>query len=741
MIMLVGVCELHAQTRPRRPVKSKPRNVTNTDGNIITINYPNAVDLTVFTDYVSRTLDLKIIYTDELKSQEVIFRPGEIQVPRDQLLDLLRSMLKMRGLALVAGEMDGWLQVVRTEDLQRHVKALRRDNDNTAVSSNVVVTQIVSIRSDNMAAISKQIRPFLSSGRASVMEIPDKGLLMITDYESSVAKALKIVELLDSDPVDAQVISIAIRHYDANTMADRVTQTLANKANLEGRKRRDVSIQADPNTGSVLVVGMSEGINEVQKLIRQFDVPSALTRPTVAYALTYISVQRLQNLIEEVLLAGSEQRSDIQLFPDEATNRLYVSAPQELHERIQALIKDEDVKAFEASRPVRIYKPKHRLAQELIGTLSEILPNVTSADITLRAGAVSESSIDSSARGNDIRSQDSANRQSGDTDSETLAGTRTNVQRVVGEDFVLTADQHTNSIIAIGPREFHAKIETLIEELDHRQPQVLIEMTLVAVTFNDSFSLAVELANEEQPGSLQSLVFSSFGISDIDIPTGVRELSPGGGLNGIILGPHETPIVVRAIAAHGNSRIIATPKIVLSDNTTATIANVEEEPFTSINASDTVATTSFAGFESAGTTMNVTAHIAQGDHLALDYSFSFSNFTGGSDVGVPPPRSTNSFSGTIELPDQHTVVLGGLVTDNETDSATEVPLLGRLPLIGALFQTSDRIHTRSQIFAFIKPTVLRDDQFADLKLITETEIEHAHLVNDDYPPSEFLWMR
>lgn len=218
-------------------------------------------------------------------------------------------------------------------------------------------------------------------------------------------------------------------------------------------------------------------------------------------------------------------------------------------------------------------------------------------------------------------------------------------------------------------------------------------------------------------------------------------MNPGGGINGIIMGPDETPFLFRAIAAHGNSRIVTTPKVVVSDNTTATITSVEDAPFTSINASDTVATTSFAGYESAGTTLTVTPHIAQGDHLTLDYSFNFSNFTGGGSVGVPPPRTTNTFSGKVVVPDGHTVVIGGLVTDNEADSVTEVPLLGRIPGLGVLFQSSDRARTKTRIYAFIHPVILRDDRFADLKLISRVERDEAEFAETEHPEGEYSWMR
>ncbi len=70
-----------------------------------------------------------------------------------------------------------------------------------------------------------------------------------------------------------------------------------------------------------------------------------------------------------------------------------------------------------------------------------------------------------------------------------------------------------------------------------------------------------------------------------------------------------------------------------------------------------------------------------------------------------------------------------------------MPLLGRIPIIGRLFQSSNRQKTKTKIFAFIRPTVLRDDKFEDLKHITLQDLERAELNMDDPPPGEPLWMR
>lgn len=735
-----------AQTRRRRPRAPSPSRNAPRRADVITINYPDSVNLSAFVDYVSQAMDLKIIYGSELKSQSIVFRPGEVDIPKDQVLNLLRSMLRMHDLALVKGDVDGWLRIIPSKDMQRHMREIR-DGDAGAIdaASSRVVSQVVRIKSKDYQGILKHVRSFLSSSKASIIEVPSKGMFIITDYESAIAKAVAIIELIDVAPVAARVVNVAVQHHDAASIVERVVQVLNEKARLEGGESLQVSMQPDLTGGGILLIGSEADIAEAESFIRRFDVPHDDLRPTVAYVPQHISADRLQFLIENVVAGDFAKSGALTVFLDSETNRLYVTGPPPLHAKIDALLSKEDVEPTEASRPFRIYRPRNRLARDLISILSEVLPVVSVS--TVRQGATFVGDSPPKVPPGPNRPPGSSSPGSvppvppAQVPIESIAVGTDQVKRVEGSDFVLSYDEHTNSLIAVGSREFHVKLEALILELDKRKPQVMIEVTLVAVTFNDSLSMGIELANEETLGDYASLFFSSFGLSDIDIATGARTFSPGGGFNGVIVGPHETPFIIRAIAARGNSRVIATPRMLLSDNTSATLNSVEEEPFTSINASDTVATTSFAGFESAGTTMTVTPHITEGDHLSLDYSFSFSNFTGSGSVGVPPPRTTNSFSGTVDIPDTFTVIVGGLVLENESDSVTEVPLLGRIPIIGAFFRTTDRARTKSRVFAFIRPTILRDDKFADLKLITETELEEAQLSNRDFPESEHQWMR
>ena len=313
---------------------------------------------------------------------------------------------------------------------------------------------------------------------------------------------------------------------------------------------------------------------------------------------------------------------------------------------------------------------------------------------------------------------------------------------VEGEDFKLTVDEATNTLIVVASIAQHAEIEKLLVQLDKRRPQVLIELKLIAITVSDSLTLGIELESLDLGDGTDYLLFSTFGLSGIDPTSGVRTLNPGVGFNGVLLRPTDVPIVMQALATRANARTLAAPRLLISDNATGTLSSVDQSPFTSVNASNTVATTSFAGFADAGTTVTVTPHIAEGDHLSLDFQLTFSSFTGtSSGAAIPPPRSSITLASTVEVPDGYTVVVGGLVVESPSDSISEVPWLGKLPLLGPLFQSRSKSHTRSRIYAFIRPIILRDDEFEDLKFLSAEQVQAAGIKDGPMPVAEPLWMR
>ncbi len=283
--------------------------------------------------------------------------------------------------------------------------------------------------------------------------------------------------------------------------------------------------------------------------------------------------------------------------------------------------------------------------------------------------------------------------------------------------------------------------ERLIRMLDKRRPQVMIEVTLVTLDTSNNFSLGVELSKADAVGANgQYLTFSSFGLSTADAATGALTLTPGVGFNGILLDPDSVNVVLRALASEGRSEVLSAPRVLVNDNATASLSSVAESPFTSVNASDTVATTSFAGYASAGTTVSVSPHISEGDHLMLQYSLTLNSFTGEGAAGIPPPRQTNTLSSEVTIPDGYTIIVGGLNRKDAAESISKLPILGDIPILEYLFSSRSKNRSENTLFVFIRPVILRDDQFEDLRYLSAQDRKLADLP-EDAPTSEPMLMR
>lgn len=111
-----------------------------------------------------------------------------------------------------------------------------------------------------------------------------------------------------------------------------------------------------------------------------------------------------------------------------------------------------------------------------------------------------------------------------------------------------------------------------------------------------------------------------------------------------------------------------------------------------------------------------------------------------SDTGdLPPPRQTNEIDSEITIPNGCAVIVGGLTRADLSDTASMVPWLGELPFLGQLFGLHSRADAQSTLFVFIRPMILRDDQFADLKYLSDRDLRAAEMP-PNFPTSQPLLM-
>ncbi len=102
---------------------------------------------------------------------------------------------------------------------------------------------------------------------------------------------------------------------------------------------------------------------------------------------------------------------------------------------------------------------------------------------------------------------------------------------------------------------------------------------------------------------------------------------------------------------------------------------------------------------------------------------------------LPPPRQENKLQSTVSVPDGYTVVVGGLEVESKSKATSEVPLLGRIPLLGALFSDQSRSESKTRFFVFIRTSVMRSATFEDLRFASTQDLAAAK-VEDGWPRLE-----
>lgn len=710
----------------------------------VQLNFGDQVELRVLVDYVSQRLGVKILYDEQVQGNQISIKaPGE--VPASSLLQVLESALRMKGLALVDADIAGWKRIQRIEQLQNVAKSQDAQSAIAEFGPNIAVTQTFPLKFFDPQQLNQIVSPFLTQPGANSVTIDDPPMLIVTDYATNVLRIAKLVESIDVARADVIVGFHEVRHASADRLATQLTEIASSKTS--GTSATPAKISHDERTHNLIIVGTRQQVDEVIGLARTLDTPLGLQ--TRMFAVEFTTAERLERLSKQLLSSeAGEDRLQTTLDVDE--NALFVRSTPEFLQRIEEIRRSIDVPTPQARLPIQFYKIKHVPVRQIWEALRAIERETTDG-----AGPETPFNTDGRLRVFDRRAVPGPNRYDGgiggapplppaqqpaEPPANSQGGLNTGMVEGVGEAGLLgraqvSSDPNTNTLIVVAEPDVQRFYAELIERLDQRRPQVLIEAKLVIINTTDDFSLGIEVSGGDRDGAVRLLGFSSFGLSDVDATSGALALVPGAGFNGTLVDPDVADVVVRALTSHNRARVISAPRILVNDNAIGLLTSVDEVPFTSVNASQTVATTSFAGFAEAGTTITVTPRIGEGDEIELEYQITLNTFTGGGGDGVPPPRQTDELRSEITIPDGHTLIVGGLNRSTNSQDNTGIPFLEKLPLGRYLAGSETRNSDCSSLFVFIRPVILRDDKFADLKFLSEQDRRKA-AIPSDLPYSE-----
>jgi general secretion pathway protein D len=384
----------------------------------------------------------------------------------------------------------------------------------------------------------------------------------------------------------------------------------------------------------------------------------------------------------------------------EPTNSLLVNATAEQHVRIAQILSYVDSEMQEDEIPYKVYP----LENQSPNHLKEILEPLVQETVLDKEGKIES------------------------------------VMRKQDELITIVSDPNTFSLIVYASKKNQEWIATLIEKLDKRRPQVLIDVTLVQIEKTDAFDYDLNLiqsfpdlvSTSGLTGAIMPVIEGSNNLISTLLDSGRDrfvdfQASSGAGTG--FYGDKHINFLLTAMQTKGYGRVLAKPKILVNDNEEG-IIETKDTTYVEVTTGTVIQGTTAGTVQTsvnydpyeAGITLTITPHISRGDLLRLDIDLQRDDF--GIITGEKPPDVAGSnISTTVTVPDGSTIILGGMLKLNQSKGGTKVPILGDIPLIGGLFRSTSNNDTQKNLYVFVKAEIIRpsDADFAqsDLERISE----------------------
>lgn len=666
------------------------------------------LDLAELLNFCSAGLELPIDYDPRQVSGRVLIRTGR-GVSGHSLWAQVNRILVNRKLACIQAPGEETLTIV---ELPMATRLARLEPGPAEDAQAGFIKALVPLRQQPPHDYLNSLRNSMSVEGTTLLSMPDSDHMLVVGLKEQVLEIVAALQAFAGGSGAPVVREYSATHLPASTLISFVQKIGKELCNPNGRPLAG-ALHANPSSNTVVLVAPEDDAIIWEGLIERFDQVESISTRT--YSPAHHNLHAVVKLLEDTIGTTSMNPptpDNWNVVTDDLSGSLIITAAPSRHARIEEVLQRLDDSAQRGRKHLRAFPIRHREIDELLTVLNDLMKH----------GAVATVSDDSAAALAAEPPRNATGGRVGDADAEW--------------DVVLTKDQGSNRILAIGSEYLLDELGLLIDSLDKPHPQVIVEALVVALSDSQAHDLAIELSKVGDIGRHVGRLSTLFGGGNLNPSDSSLPGASGTGLEGVILDPGSFSGVLRALESLNEGRSLTIPKVLVNNNQTATLDSILQSPFTSTNASSTVATTSFGGTMDAGTKITVTPQITEGDRLLLKYAVSLSSFVGDSvDPSVPPPRQENSLDSMATVPDGYAVVVGGLETETETEAESQVPLLGSIPLLGNLFKSQSKSKTRSRFFVFLRCSVLRHARFEDLRHLGQRDLEAAG-IELDWPTVE-----
>ena len=452
-------------------------------------------------------------------------------------------------------------------------------------------------------------------------------------------------------------------------------------------------------SNAIIISDVSANIDKIRDIIERMD--KSAVQKTDIIKLRYAVAEDVVRMLEQLNKSASKQtgsEQEVLLVADARTNSVLVSGDELERARLRKLVNHLDT-PLEQSGNVKVIYLQYAEAKDLADVLTRVMKNINQLDTADGAKAASGSNSNTST---------------------------------------IEADEGTNALIITADPDEMASLEVVIQRLDIRRAQVLVEAIIVEMEVIDGQELGLQWLFADNDGVFGSNITKGDarlgGIAGSQLAEGGGDTPDGvnlGGLAAALAGTGGTTlgwaqldsmglsmtVILNALNETANTNILSTPSILTLDNQEAFITVGQQVPFvtgsyTNTGAGGEGAQNPFQTIEreNVGITLTVTPHINDGDSVVLDIMQEVSSISKTSVIASDVITNERKIQTKILALDGQVVVLGGLIKDDVQDAQQKVPLLGDIPYLGRLFRSDAERVSKQNLMVFIRTTIIRDNE-------------------------------
>ena len=473
-------------------------------------------------------------------------------------------------------------------------------------------------------------------------------------------------------------------------------------------------LAAYPASNILIISDRAANVNRMIRLIRRIDQVG--DQDVEMMPLQNASAAEIVRVVNSLYQGQQAAEGGLaaKVVADERSNSVLIGGEQAQRLRVRALVVNLDT-PLEAGGDTRVRYLRYADAEKLAPKLKEQITGVAQAAAGAQGGNAAT--------------------------ANPLAAAEKNA--------MVWADTQNNALVITAPPKIMHALMNIIDKLDIRRPEVLVEAVIVEVNTDKTSQLGVNWAEFSKgsgtvpaasfvapTGSAGSIVDLANDIAPLATGTATAVALPTGAtlaVGRLSAGGLNFAAMLSALKGNSDTNVIATPSTLTLDNQEAEIKVAEEVPFVTGSFANT-GTASVGAVnpfqtiqrEEVGTILKVTPMIAaEGNSVVLKISIESSSVLPTSVSTVDITTAKRTITTNVLIEDGGIVVLGGLISDSHTQSGNGVPLLSSIPLIGELFKTRQAQATKNNLMMFIRPKIVRDQTQAAF----ETDSKYNYMID------------